>query len=283
MRVSLRQERHVGIRSIKLVNFSANLRYLCEKHGSISNVCRKLSINRQQFNKYLSGSHAPSPQNMRNIANYFGVNSQLLFSAPDEFRGLVDGNFFKALEVLGSSSKFAAFFESVNIRPQTEDEQLFGVYDRYQYSSIYEARVLKSTFCIYRSGNFIQHYYVERFPSYDDPSRVEYTFKYHGFLFPIADRLFSVDFEAIQKNEITTAIYTPVRRNSTKFLFGIATGIAATMFRQPFATRSALHFRGPGLIRREHLTTTTVLDADNRTIPTEVRQFLEGGNQMIRT
>ena len=271
------------IKTTELTNFSANLRYLCEKHGSISNVCRKLGINRQQFNKYLSGSHAPSPQNMRNIANHFGVSSQLLFSLPEEFRGLVDGNFFRTLEMLGSSSKFAAFFESVNIRPQADDEQLFGVYDRYQYSSIYETRILKSTFCIYKNRNFIQHYYVERFPSFDTPNRFEYMFKYHGFLFPIADRLFSIDFEAIQKNEITTAIYAPVRRNSTKFLFGIATGIAATMFRQPFATRSALHHKGPGLIRREHLSATTVLDADDSTIPREVLQFLKGGNQMIRT
>ena len=273
----------MATKPVELANFAANLRYLCEKHGSISNACRKLSINRQQFNKYLSGSHAPSPQNMRSIANHFGVNAQLLFSSSDEFRGLVDGNFFRAMEMLGASSKFAAFFESVSIRPQVDDEQLFGVYDRYQYSSIYQARILKSTFCIYKSGNFIQHYYVERFPSYDAPSRIDYTFKYHGFLFPIADRLFSVDFEAIQRNEITTAIYAPVRRNSTKFLFGIATGIAATMFRQPFATRSALHYRGPGLIRREHLSATTVLEAADHTIPREVLQFLEGGDQMILT
>ncbi|TIP78097.1 MAG: XRE family transcriptional regulator, partial [Mesorhizobium sp.] len=34
----------------QVAHFSANLRLLCERHGSISAVCRKINLNRQQFN-----------------------------------------------------------------------------------------------------------------------------------------------------------------------------------------------------------------------------------------
>src|SRR5260221_599391 len=41
-------------------NFATNLRLLCGRHRSVSEVCRRLAINRQQFNKYLAGPSLPS-------------------------------------------------------------------------------------------------------------------------------------------------------------------------------------------------------------------------------
>ena len=38
-----------------------NLRLLSSYYKSVAEVCRRLDINRQQFNKYLSGQTAPVP------------------------------------------------------------------------------------------------------------------------------------------------------------------------------------------------------------------------------
>lgn len=38
-------------------NFARNLRLLCSYYKSIAEVCRRLEINRAQFNRYLSGRH----------------------------------------------------------------------------------------------------------------------------------------------------------------------------------------------------------------------------------
>ncbi|TIL78389.1 MAG: XRE family transcriptional regulator, partial [Mesorhizobium sp.] len=76
--------------------------------------------------------------------------------------------------------------------------------------------------------------------------------------------------------------YAPVKRSSSKFMFGIATGIAATMFRQPYSTKVALHYRGPGLLKREHLDALTVLDRGDPSIPREALQFLGDGSEMIQ-
>lgn len=261
---------------------AANLRTLCERHGSVAAVCRKINVNRQQFNKYLSGAHAPSSANLRIIANYFGLSVPILFSDPEEFETLVDGNFFHAMTTARQLPEFSRFVSNMIVESKSDHNDIVGVYDRYQYSSIYKGFILKSALCIYKNREFLQHYYVERFPSFDAPGKVEYVFKYYGFCFPVADRLFTADFEGIQSNELTFGVYAQVKRNSKKFMFGITSGIAATVFRQPYSTKVALHYRGPGLLGREQLKSITVMDKNDPAIPREALQYLGDGNDMIQ-
>ncbi len=47
--------------------------------GSIAQVCRDLDMNRQQFNKYLSGTNLPGPATLEKIAQYFGVDQLSMF------------------------------------------------------------------------------------------------------------------------------------------------------------------------------------------------------------
>ncbi|WP_246728200.1 helix-turn-helix domain-containing protein [Mesorhizobium japonicum] len=261
---------------------AANLRTLCDQHGSVAAVCRKINVNRQQFNKYLSGVHVPSAANIRIIANYFGLSVPILFSDPEEFRTLVDGNFFHAMTTARQLPEFSRFISNMIVENNSQDNEIAGIYDRYQFSSIYKGFVLKSAFCIYRNREFLQHYYVERFPSFDTPRKTEYIFKYYGFCFPLADRLFTADFEGIQCNELTFGVYAQVKRNAKRFMFGISSGIAANVFRQPYSTKVALHYRGPGLLRREHLKALTVMDRNDPAIPREALQYLGDGLDMIQ-
>ncbi len=62
------------------LDFANNLRRLTEKRGAIAQVCRDLGMNRQQFNKYLSGTTFPSPQTLEKLADYFGVDQRAMFS-----------------------------------------------------------------------------------------------------------------------------------------------------------------------------------------------------------
>ena len=266
----------------RIAEFSANLRLLCNREGSISQVCRKIGVNRQQFNKYLSGLHLPSPRNLRLIANYFGVSVQVIFSDPEEFAMLLEGNVFNAIENLRNRPEVKSFIETLLIASKVEDGEYVGVYDRYQYSSIYKGKILRSAFCIYKNGDFLQHYYIERFPSYDSPNTIDYVFKYHGFVLPLADRLFTIDFESMQRTEMTFGAFASIQRNAKKFMFGVGSGIAATMFRQPYSTKVALHYRGPGLIARSHLGRLTTLDRTDPSIPREALQFLGDGSDMVQ-
>ncbi|MGB8817544.1 MAG: helix-turn-helix transcriptional regulator [Rhizobiaceae bacterium] len=59
--------------------FADNLKSLVRQEKSIAHVCRVLSINRQQFNRYLSAETIPSKRNIGKIADYFGIEQGALF------------------------------------------------------------------------------------------------------------------------------------------------------------------------------------------------------------
>lgn len=266
---------------IRLSNFSSNLRYLCDQRGSVSNVCRKAQINRQQFNKYLAGKHLPSSVNTKIIANHFGLSPDILFSDHEEFCALIDGNFFETFNRLRRQPQVTNFLSTLMSTSEAAEQSLVGIYDRYQYSSIYPRRILKASLCIYRGPDMLQHCYFERFPSHDNPEVTAYTFRYHGFVMPVEGRIFTIDFESLQRNELTFGILSSVQRSSKRFMFGITSGIAATMFRQPFSTRLALHFRREGMLTRADLEATTTLDMNDPSIPREVREYLGDAPDMI--
>ncbi len=127
------------------------------------------------------------------------------------------------------------------------------------------------------------HYYIERFPSMDAPNKTDYLFKYHGMSFAIAGRIFCVDFESIQRNEMTFSNLATVSRNTNRYVFGVASGIAATMMRQPVATKVAMSFVEKGLIRKSHIKRATVLEPNDPDIPREIGVFLSTGNASINS
>lgn len=58
--------------------FSANLVRLCAREPDVMTVCRGTKINRQQFQRYLSGT-VPYERNLEKICKYFGVKPQDMF------------------------------------------------------------------------------------------------------------------------------------------------------------------------------------------------------------
>ena len=66
--------------------FAENLRDLCLSKGTIAVVCRDLGMNRQQFNKYLSGAALPNPVTLTKIAAYFGIDQMALFQSRESSR-----------------------------------------------------------------------------------------------------------------------------------------------------------------------------------------------------
>ncbi|WP_435609773.1 helix-turn-helix domain-containing protein [Pseudomonas knackmussii] len=258
-----------------------NLRTLCERAGTVSEMCRKIGINRQQFNKYLAGTHAPSKTNLRSIAGFFGLSQDVLFSNPNDFRSMIEGGHFHLFRSVIQSPKMLMFINEMMRSGDARHSDITGIYERYHYSSIYPGQILRSIFCIYEHDGMLMHYYLERFPSLDGTGKMDYHFKYHGLSFLISGRIFSIDFETIQKNEITFSNLAAVSRNSKKYIFGVTSGIAATMMRQPVAAKVAMCFVGKGLIRKANIRRATVLQPNDPSIPREVIVYLNSGNTSI--
>jgi len=261
-------------------NVQKNLATLVESCRSVADMCRKVDVNRQQFNKYLAGQHVPSQKILQKIARYFMMEAEDLFRAPSDFKKFYEG-FENELPIgLRASSQFNHFLPLAKQSSELLDDYL-GVYYRYHNSSIYKGRILRSVTCLYRAESMVQYVTVERFPLLDGSGKIGYSFTYHGFCLLLGDRLFLVDFEGKQRNEITFSILTPAHRKPIRFLFGLVTGVASSSFRQPFSTRMALGFVGKGMINRQHLRNATVLLPSDLSLPLEVREYMTGDNSTI--
>lgn len=71
--------------------FGANLRTLSKRYSSISDLSRRLGINRTQFNRYLSGESFPRPDVLDRICNFFDVDARILLDPVERIntRGMV--------------------------------------------------------------------------------------------------------------------------------------------------------------------------------------------------
>lgn len=65
--------------------FATNLRFACATRRSISQICREIGINRQQFNRYINGEARPSAHNVARIAAFFGLSAEDFSLAPKLF------------------------------------------------------------------------------------------------------------------------------------------------------------------------------------------------------
>jgi len=70
-------------------NFATNLGFLCGYHKSISEICRRLDINRTQFNRYLYGGTTPSRNTLRRICDFFGVEEYEIVLPPDQLANII--------------------------------------------------------------------------------------------------------------------------------------------------------------------------------------------------
>lgn len=71
--------RNADVRAV----FGRNLRQLCAAEGSVSDLCRRIGINRTQFNRYLNAEAFPRPDILQRICQHFGVDARILLEPLD--------------------------------------------------------------------------------------------------------------------------------------------------------------------------------------------------------
>jgi len=262
-------------------NLTRNLRILCSSKDSIAEICRRIGISRQQFNKYLAGKHEPSRANLRLICQYFGIDLLDLYLTPVRFSTLFTNQNYPHLDVL-RRSPVATRLLGLTAQSQKDLVGYCGVYERYHPSSIYKGQVLRSIVYIYITTGLVQYSCIERFQSLDDPKKARYIFKYHGVCSFLDGRIFFADFESVGGNEITYSILIPQQRSSRELLFGLTMGVAASLSREPFAARVALRYCGEGPLSATFMRRSRTLDPSDSSIPAEVRQYLDVEPLLIR-
>ncbi|MEJ5151332.1 helix-turn-helix domain-containing protein [Comamonas sp. MYb396] len=256
-----------------------NLELLAGSFDSISDFCERIDVNRQQFNKYLAGRHHPSQKVLAKIARYFHMEPSDLLRMPADFKAFYEGidreppNLLRFPRLLGLMDAADG--------NQAALARYHGMYYRYHCSSIMKGKVLRSVTTIFERDGRTLYRTVERFPMSNGLGGSSwFSFVYHGFCVLLGDRMFMLDFESKQKNELTFSVLTPQHRTPARFLYGLVTGVASTSFRQPFSARVALMREGAAGSWRSHLRSCQILAADDPSIPAEIAAYLrcqEGG------
>ena len=70
--------------------FGENLCSLAKGYPSISELSRRLGINRTQFNRYLSGESFPRPDVLARICSFFEIDARVLLEPVDRIRAASD-------------------------------------------------------------------------------------------------------------------------------------------------------------------------------------------------
>lgn len=236
--------------------FVENLSYLCGFHVSIADVCRRLSINRQQFNKYLAGASRPSRHNMRRICDLWGVTEAEILSEPLQFRELVSLRRQPASG--GSLPEIFTHVEQL-FRACGPLDRYAGYYYRYFYSFGRPGRITRSLACISRvDGRFLWKN-VERARLREGAPQHSVA-KYAGAAFMLANRIFIVEHDALMQSSITQMTLYPSYRVSVGDLVGIQTGGPVRRGRQPGASRVLMRYLGRQIDVRKALRATGIFD-----------------------
>ncbi|GGL77067.1 helix-turn-helix domain-containing protein [Wenxinia marina] len=239
--------------------FSANLALACGHYRSISEVCRRMGINRQQFNKYLSGGAYPSRHNMRRICDFFGVTESEMLMDEARFERLI--GLRRAPQAPSRLDLPLRHIEKVLAHASPVDRYA-GYYFRYFYSFGNKGYVIRSLLrVVIREGRG----YFKNLEILHDPAtgRWTRTNKYEGILFQLADRLQAFEYETVATNSVTQMTLYPVYRSRLDVIVGIQTGGPTRRGRRPGASRVALEYLGADIDLRKGLRQTGLFRPDD--------------------
>lgn len=222
--------------------FSENLKMLCSYYRSVADVCRKLNINRAQFNRYLNGSSKPSSHTLERICEFFGVEAFEIYLPREHFHQIVQARPRERAEGV----KPALHANHIaRLQRQTGDkfDKYLGYYYEYYYSLSAPDRILRGLVHIFSHEGGIYHERLERFPQRATLDGT-YRCKYVGSSFYLNDRIFLVDYESLTGNEISQTILFPTYKHKVSRLSGLLLGVSATNRRSIACARVVFEFLG---------------------------------------
>ncbi len=221
----------------QLENFRANLRYLCGFHRSVAEVCRKLSINRQQFNKYLAGTNMPSDYNMRKICHFFEVDAAHLFIPHARFLAEHEGH--QASLAAGAGLPDSGFFP-----PRDERVRKYcGYYYAYVVSPSYPDHIIKSITRIFETSSKFASKTYERIYEIETEDSF-FVNKYDGMAFMYSGLLYIIERETLNNRGYIFTVLYPSYRSPVGFMNGMVLGISGGTIRRPFGSQIVFEAMG---------------------------------------
>jgi len=247
-------------------DFSENLRLLCGRKRSVSELCREIGVNRQQFGRYLSGAVMPSAHNLRRICAHFDIDERELFEPAAGFRARHAPTASDPRNLPWRALLQAFPGDRVALR------RYLGLYHSHFISPSWPGTVMRALVQLHERQGFVLSRSVERAV---DPTRgVRQRSKYEGLVSFIGERLFVVEREATSRVSIVETILFPAHRHQLNYLRGMTFGVSWRPRRSPYASRAIWKRLRDGADPREALAQCGVFRLDSRQIDPVVRGFV---------
>lgn len=247
-----------------------NLRLLCNYKKSISQVCRELQINRQQFNKYLSAKTTPSGANLRKICDYFGIEEHEIGLPHEEFEAMISVRPSKI------PSTFEPIAQCLNNLPSdnTDLSKYVGNYFIYYYSTSFPNHILKSYCTIFEEQERYFIKWIERLSQQEASSHNDFIYKIKGVLTGLGNRIFISGYEQILQNEMVHITLYPTYKNKVSLLSGLLLGVSGTDSREPVCQRVVMRYLGQGNDHRSAMKSCGIFPADSDEIDPQIRRHI---------
>ena len=254
-------------------DFPRNLRLLTDHYRSVAEVCRRLDINRSQFNKYLSGRSTPSRHVLKTICDFFGVESYELLLPHKEFEKIVG---LRPDERGGEARPYVPFLDQLVRRSRGDLLDYEGSYFEYSYSMTRPGLILRSLLRLTSEAGVATYQRLENMALHGAPGpRVRC--KYRGIAFYLNDRLFLVDFDSLTGNEISQTVLYPNYKTRLTRLTGLKLGVAATPQREPLCARVLLEALGRQVSPKKALRACGLFEPDSAEIEPEIKAQIANG------
>lgn len=245
--------------------FTGNLRHACSTRRSVSEVCREIGINRQQFNRYLSGEALPSPYNLTRIAAFFGLTAQELELAPREFESRLARQSGSLLEADILRGGFPGDLAQLR--------RHLGYYQTYHVSLSWPGSVICSAVRLHEAHGSVLVKSIER--NQDRPNEIRQFSKYVGLAAFWRNRIFIVERSIGAQPLIAQTILTPFEAHQRVYMRGITMGVSWRKENQPYASRMIWRHLGADTDKRALLGKCGVHPKTSPYLPSAVRAFLE--------
>ncbi|WP_068830539.1 helix-turn-helix domain-containing protein [Pseudomonas sp. BMS12] len=258
--------------------FGDNLKLLCSHYRSIAEVCRRLAINRAQFNRYLAGQSRPTPFNLKRICDFFGVEEYELGLPTEQFARLIGARGMQPSPGLDSDPLLQLLQP---LREQAGDLRRYcGYYFEYSNCMSVPGSILLSLVQLREErGDFL-------FERQERQERQEHArggesedwvrCRYLGAAFYLQDRLFLLDYESLTGNEMSQTILIPSFKSRITRLNGLKTGVSSGDLRTPACTRVVWEFLGAEVNRVNAYRQVGLYSPDDPRIDADTRQRLGG-------
>ncbi len=162
--------------------FADNLRRACLRYRTIAEICEGIGINRQQFNKYLSGSALPNPVTLERICKFLNIELGALFMNPEQGAEKIRNSDTRTGEARASEARggrsgthlnaasFAVFEGNTKLDLQVNDLPVGEYFCYSQYPKL-PGMVIRSLVHVWQAGEEKRFVRVTSFPSATNKSK----------------------------------------------------------------------------------------------------------------